>query len=166
MRASFLSITLDILRKITRSSGCELPFRSARRCHRRRKDCTGGSCPCSHSLAARPTKTLDLHRAECSVLRRVNIGELLRSKQLAQPSERCFETYNPRRIAERCRAWQPLRVTGSKPGAKRGRRIKTAGKRIGINIIGDVGMTSHIAGILRRHRISSRIIASTRVVRS
>jgi hypothetical protein len=41
-----------------------------------------------------------------------------------------------------------------------------AGKRIGINIIGDIGMTSHIADILRRHRIPSRIIACTRVVRS
>jgi hypothetical protein len=41
-----------------------------------------------------------------------------------------------------------------------------AGKRIGINIIGDVGMTSHIADILRRHRIPSRIVAWARIVRS
>jgi hypothetical protein len=41
-----------------------------------------------------------------------------------------------------------------------------AGKSVGINIIGDVGMTSHIADILRRHRIPSRIMASTRPVRN
>jgi hypothetical protein len=41
-----------------------------------------------------------------------------------------------------------------------------SGKRIGINIIGDVGMTSHIADILRRHRIPSRIVGNAREVRN
>jgi hypothetical protein len=40
-----------------------------------------------------------------------------------------------------------------------------AGRQIGINIIGDVGMTSHIADILRRHRIPSRIVGRARPVR-
>src|ERR1039458_4160128 len=37
------------------------PFRSARRCHRRQKDCIGGSCPCPRSVAAHRTRTLELH---------------------------------------------------------------------------------------------------------
>jgi hypothetical protein len=35
------------------------------------------------------------------------------------------------------------------------------GKDVGIKIIGNVGMTSHIADVLRRHRIPSRIVPST-----
>jgi hypothetical protein len=33
------------------------------------------------------------------------------------------------------------------------------GTRVGIKLIGNVGMTSHIADLLRRHRVPSRIVA-------